>query len=189
MPAIFALAWCSSVEAEVISSTAISYFTVGGKTPPEIYRNILDRGPRVGGARALASIGTHATQDGTPKKSGGVCRLTRYVITLDFAIQRPRIANEQVLPQAERDLWQRMSIFIEAHESQHKQVWQSCAEDLDHRIADLSAPTCRALVRKAEGLWQEMLASCDARQRAFDDDQSLALMRQPFMRRALDAAQ
>lgn len=189
VPVTLALASCSGARAEIVSRTEISYFTVGGSTPAEIYRNILDSGPRVGGARALASIGTRATQDGALKESGGACRLKDYVITLEFAIKRPRIANEQVLPRAERALWEQMNGFIAEHEDQHKQVWQSCAEDLDRSIAALSAPTCGELGEKAEAMWQEMLASCDATQRSFDAEQSLALMRQPFMRHALEAMQ
>lgn len=186
--ALLALFSCARAEAEIVSRSEISYFTVGGRTPAEIYRNILDQGPRVDGARAIASIATRASQDAGFAESGGACRLKDYVITLDFTIQRPRIANEQVLPQAERAMWQRMNDFIATHEDQHKQVWQGCAANLDQRIASLSAPTCRELGAQAEALWQEMLATCDATQRSFDAEQSLALMRQPFMRRALDAA-
>lgn len=185
---LLALSLCSNADAEIVSHTEVSYFTVAGNTPAEIYHNILDRGPRVGGARALASIGTRATQDAELDQEDGSCKLRDYVITLEFSIQRPRIANEQVLPPADRAAWQQMNGFIEEHENQHKAVWQSCAADLDHRIAELTAPSCSELGTRAEALWQDMLAKCDETQRSFDLQQSLALMRQPFMLRALEAA-
>ena len=68
------------------------------------------------GERALASIGTLATQDGGLKQENGACRATDYVISLEFKILRPRIVNEQVLPVKERALWQQMNRFIAAHE-------------------------------------------------------------------------
>jgi len=186
---LLALALCSKANAEIVSRTEVSYFTVEGTTPAEIYHNILDHGPRVGGARALASIGTRATQDAGLDQAGGSCRLSGYVIKLEFIIQRPRIANEQILPPADRALWQQMNSFIEDHENQHKSVWQSCAADLDQRIAALKAPSCGELGTKAEALWQDMLTKCDETQRSFDTQQSLALMRQPFMLRALKSAE
>lgn len=188
-PALLVCMLAANAGAEVVSNTKVTYFVVEGATPVEIYRNILDRGPRVGGARALASIGTRTTQDGALRDEGGVCRVRDYVITLDFEIQRPRIGNEQVLPESDRAMWQQVSGFIAAHETQHRNVWQSCAADLDRRVATLEAPTCSDLGAKAEALWQEMLTSCDALQRSFDDEQARALMRQPFMRHALEAAE
>lgn len=178
----------SPADAKIVSHTSVTYFTVGGSTPAEIYHNILDQGPRVNGARALASIYTVTTQDGRLHEEGGVCRVTDYVITLEFEISRPRIANEQVLPPDERAMWQQMNGFIAAHENQHKAVWQGCAADLNHRIDVLRAPSCRELGQKAEALWQDMLTACDKTQRGFDEAQSRALVQQPFMLRALKSA-
>lgn len=188
LPAMLLLSFLAPVRAEIVSHAKVSYFTVEGSTPAEIYRNILDRGPLVNGSRALASITTQTTQDGDLDEQGGICRVTNYVITLDFTIQRPRIANEQVLPPADHALWQQMNTFIETHENQHKSVWSACAADLDAHIETLQAPTCEELGKNAEALWEDMLASCDKTQRHYDEEQSRALMKQPFMQRALQAA-
>lgn len=176
------------VNAEVVSHVDVAYFTVSGNTPAEIYRNMLDQGPLVNGARALASIGTRATQDGGVDEQGGMCRITNYVITLDFLIRRPRIANEQALPPEDRAMWQQMNEFIIAHEDQHKSVWMSCATDLDARITALKRPDCGELIREGEAMWESMLVSCDKIQLKFDDEQGRALMEQPFMLRAGQAA-
>ena len=188
VPALLLQAMISTASAKTVSHADVTYFTVGGRTPEEIYRNILDQGPRVNGVRALASINTRTTQDGGLHEEGGVCRVTDYVITLEFKIERPRISNEQILPPDERAMWHQMNDFIAAHENQHKAVWQACAADLDHRIETLSAPNWSELGQKAEALWQEMLDSCDKTQRSFDDAQSRALVKQPFMLRALKSA-
>lgn len=188
-PALLAWALCLPAEAKVTTHTNILYFNVEGRTLAEIYKAILDRGPRVSGARALASIGTRATQDGGLTQKDGSCRVTDYVISLEFDIQRPRIANEQVLPPEDRALWQRMNGFLAAHENQHKIVWEACAADLDQRIAVLAFPDCKELAARAEALWNDMLARCDKTQRSFDAAQSKALLEQPFMERALKSAQ
>lgn len=188
-PALLAFAFSAPALAEIVSSTDVSYFTVDGNTLAEIYRDILDRGPRVSGERALASIGTLATQDGGLTEENGSCRVTGYVISLTFKIRRPRIANEKVLPGEERAMWKQMNGFIAAHEDEHKAVWLACARDLDQKITALSAPTCAELLMAGEALWQQMLSACDAKQRSFDAQQSRTLMQQPFMLRALKAAE
>lgn len=187
-PALLVAASLSPARAEVFSSVDVSYFSVEGNTPAEIYHNILDRGPRVNGARALASISTRATEDADLHDDGGTCRMTDHVIRLDFRIQRPRIANENVLTSEDRAKWQQMNVFIAAHEDQHKKVWQGCAADLERRIDTLRTTTCDEFNRQANALWQEMLASCDKIQRSYDAEQSRALMLQPFMLRAMQAA-
>ena len=173
---------------EVVFSTEIVYFDVVGRTPAEIYRNILDRGPRVGGSKALASIGTRAIQDGGMAQDGDHCALTDYTISLQFVISRPRIVNEDVLSDADRASWRDMNAFIEAHENQHKDVWNVCAAELHDKMSALKPPTCAELAETADGMWRQMLADCDARQRSYDAEQSRQLMRQPFMQRAREGA-
>jgi len=187
-PALLAFAFCAPAQAKIVSSTDVSYFTVDGSTPAEIYHNILDRGPRVSGERALASISTLATQDGGLTEANGTCKVTDYVINLDFKIQRPRIANEQVLPDNERAMWQELNGFIATHEDQHKAVWLGCARELEQKIDALRAPSCGEVITAGEALWQEMLSACDKTQRSFDAEQSRTLMKQPFMLRALKVA-
>ena len=41
---------------DVVSSTKVIYFDVVGSTPAEIYRNILDRGPRIGGSTSMSAL-------------------------------------------------------------------------------------------------------------------------------------
>ena len=173
---------------EVVSSTEVVYFDVVGRTPAEIYRNIMDRGPRIGGNKALASIGTRTVQDGRIVQTGDHCAITDYTITLQFVIRRPRITNEDVLSGTDRALWRDMNAFIEFHENEHKEVWHACAVKLDKTISALKAPSCDEVAQTADGLWRKMLADCDAKQRSYDVEQARQLMRQPFMQRAREGA-
>lgn len=173
---------------EVVSSTEVVHFDVVGSTPAEIYRDILDRGPRIGGSKALASIGTRTVQDGRMAQTGDHCAITDYTITLQFVIRRPRIMNEEVLSNADRALWRDMNAFIEAHENEHKDVWHACAVMLDKKISALKAPSCDEVAQTADALWRKMLADCDAKQRSYDFEQARQLMQQPFMQRASEGA-
>lgn len=188
--AVALLAACigSSSQAAVVSNTQVSYYSVGGKTPGAIFRAILNRGPRVNGWQAIASIATRAIQDGGLDDSGGACRLKGYTIKLDFVITRPRIANPGVLSAQDRANWEQMNRFIIAHENQHKQNWLSCAAQLDKRLSPMTAPSCSALSAKGNAMWQQMLESCGRKQRGFDDVQARQLEALPFMKRARKAA-
>lgn len=185
---LLALGLCAPVHAAVVTKTQISYYSVGGNTPGAIFRAILSRGPRVSGSQAIASISTRAAQDAGLDDSGGTCRLKGYAVSLNFLITRPRISNPGVLSGQDRASWKQMNAFIIAHENQHKQTWMACAAQLDQRLSALTAPTCGQLSRKAETMWQQMLASCDRKQRAFDDIQARQLESLPFMRRARSGA-
>jgi predicted secreted Zn-dependent protease len=177
-----------SAQAEVVSSTRVSYYTVSGSTPGAIFQGILGRGPQISGADAIASIATRAVQDGGLKKSGGACRLSGYRVRLTFLITRPRIANPRVLKPDDLAKWNQVNSFIIAHENQHKQNWLACAAALDRHLTAMSAPNCGQLTAKGEFMWKQMLAACDKRQRAFDSVQSWQLQQLPFMRRARNGA-
>jgi len=174
--------------AATVSNTSISYFMVSGTTPAEIYRSIVRKGPRVDGDKAIASAKATATQDGRLMQSGGVCRVTDYRVKLNFTITRPRIRNEKVLPASDRALWKQFTGFVEAHENEHKQVWLSCAAELERKVKAISAPDCEKTAARANALWKKMLANCDARQKSFDAAQAEELLRQPFIQRALSGA-
>jgi len=164
-----------ATQAKVVSTTRISYYTVGGSTPGEIFRNILGRGPQIGGADAIASISTRAIQDGGLKDGGGSCRLTDYSVGLTFLITRPRLANPRVLAAGDRAKWNQLNSFIIAHENQHKQNWLACAAALDRHVTTMSASSCGQLSAKGGFMWKQMLVACDKRQRAFDSVQSWQL--------------
>lgn len=179
---------CGQAGAKVITDTQFSYYTADGTTPGAIFRALLKRGPRVGGAQAIASISTRAVQDGGLNENNGGCVVADYAIKLSFLIKRPRIANLGVLSADDRANWNQMNGFIIAHENQHKQIWLACAADLDRRIRSAKATSCRQLAGKAQAMWQRMLADCDRKQRSFDGVQARQLEALPFMKRARSGA-
>lgn len=174
--------------AATVASTNISYFTVNGTTPAEIYRSIVRKGPRVDGDRAIASAKATAIQDGKLTPDGNMCRVTDYRVKLVFTITRPRIKNEKVLPPRDRALWKQFTSFVEAHENEHKQVWLSCASELERKVKAIRASNCDKAAAQTNAMWKKMLANCDRKQKSFDAAQAEELIRQPFIQRALSGA-
>lgn len=185
-----ALFMCISTQAHstVVHNVNYNYFIVGGNTAAEIYRVILSRGPAVGGSKALASVATTASQSGRVGNVGGFCRAIDYKVNLNSLIKRPRIANEKALPPADLQLWRQFSVFIAAHEERHVQLWSSCAADLVRKVNTIRVPSCSEASAKVRSLWNQMLARCNKLHRSFDVADAKALMKQPFMRKAIRAA-
>ena len=186
--AILALAASAPASAAVVSTTSYGYFTVKGNTPGEIYRSMLNHGPKVNRRQSLASNAMSAVQDGQLKQSNGSCKVQGYTIKLRFVTTRPQIANEHVLPPADRRLWRQFYAFIRQHEDEHRQLWHNCAAALQRRITAIRAPSCGQTAAKANAMWKQMLATCDGKQHSFDSSQSAELEQQPFMRRVRSAA-
>lgn len=174
----------SAATGEVVARVNSSYFTVSGNSPAEIYRSMLSQSRSVQGVRTLASISTTARQSGDLRMSGGSCVARNYVITLDIVVRTPRLASGNSLSAAENRDWQRLLAFIKSHESEHRQIWQSCASALDQKVTDVREPTCEKASARVSAMWKQMISSCDKKQRSFDAAQSRALMQLPFVVKA-----
>lgn len=171
--------------AATVPNIKYSYYTVSGRTPAEIYRAILKRGPTVEGNKALASTSAVAEQDGDLTESPSSCLISDYRLKLSFTVRLPRIQNEAVLPPADRQLWRQFSAFLKQHELRHTQLWLSCAADLERQVTGLKARTCKEASRRAAATWKKSLARCDRLQEAFDAEQRTELLNQPFMRKVM----
>lgn len=182
--AAVAVSLCGGASAGTSHSTSYSYYPVNGRTPADIYRAILSRGPEVNGAKALASTSATTRQNGRLVQ-GPTCQVVDYGLDLNFVIRLPRLRNEAVLPRAERRLWRQFSAFLRAHEEHHRELWLGCAAEMDRKVRALKVKSCKQASKRVNELWQRMLTSCGKKQTAFDEDERKTLMQQPFMRAAV----
>ncbi|MCA3556231.1 DUF922 domain-containing protein [Aestuariivirga sp.] len=166
-------------------STDFTTYAVSGRTPAEIYRSILVRGPTVGGVRAIASTSARGVQSYSMLQDGPACRVTGHRISFRFRVQLPRPSKLKALRPKDRALWQQFSGFLKAHELQHIDLWLGCAAELDRTVTSIRAPNCKATARKVENLWRSMQARCDKLQARFDREQRGELLAQPFMQRVM----
>jgi predicted secreted Zn-dependent protease len=171
--------------ADTQHSVAYTSYAVNGRTPAEIYRSILSRGPTVAGQKAIAATEARGVQKYTMAQDSRSCRITGHQLTFRFTVQLPRPASLSAMRPKDRQLWQQFSVFLKAHELQHTKLWLGCAAELDRSVMAIRASNCKDTARKADSLWRTMKASCDKLQGSFDRQQRGELLAQPFMQQVM----
>jgi predicted secreted Zn-dependent protease len=176
---------CLPAHAETVQTTQYSSYTVSGRTPAEIYRAILKRGPSVDGGRAIAATTAQAVQSHTLQQGLTSCQVTQFRLSFRFNVELPRLVSSSGLTPQDRYLWQQFTGFLKAHELQHTRLWLRCGRELERRVMALRAPNCEEVQRRADATWQRMKPACDKQQSNFDKEQRSELMSQPFMQRVM----
>lgn len=171
--------------AETVQTTEYSSYPVTGRTPAEIYRAILKRGPIVDGGRAIAATTAQAVQSHTMEQGPSSCRVTQFQLSFRFNVQLPKLANSAGLSPQDRYLWQQFGVFLKSHELQHTRLWLRCGQELERRVMALRARSCEEIQRQADATWQRMKPRCDKQQSNFDRQQRGELQSQPFMQRVM----
>lgn len=166
-------------------SVEYTYYAVNGRTPAEIYRSILARGPTVAGEKAIAATAAKGIQNYSMAQDSAVCRVTEHRLNFHFTVQLPRPANLSAMRPQDQALWKQFAVFLKAHELQHTKLWLGCAAELDRSVMALRTPNCKTTARRAESLWKTMKTSCDKLQASFDREQRGELLSQPFMQRVM----
>lgn len=180
------LVWnCLPARAETVHTTLYSSYSVSGQTPVEIYRAILNRGPKVYGNRAIAATTAQAVQSHVMQQDAASCRVTQFQLSFRFDIKLPQLVDSSGLSPQNRYLWQQFTLFLKAHELQHTQLWLRCGRELEKRVMALRAVSCEEVQRRADATWQRMKPGCDKQQLNFDMQQRDVLMAQPFMQRVM----
>ena len=181
LAALLLMAASLPAEAATVQSTQFSTYPVTGRTPAEIYRAILKRGPTVGGNKAIAATTSEAVQKHLLAQGASSCRVSEFRLNFRFNVQLPRHTNPSVLSSSDRYLWQQFTGFLKVHELQHTKLWLHCGALLERRVLAIRAPTCDAVERRAEAIWRRLKPSCDQKQVNFDSQQRDELLSHPFM--------
>jgi predicted secreted Zn-dependent protease len=166
-------------------SIQYSYYPVIGGSPAEIYRGILDRGPRVNGEQAIAATNSDVIQNYNLVQGKSACQVTDYQLTLHFKVILPQLTGTKTISPSDTFLWQQFTVFLRAHELRHTKLWLGCAADLQRKVEAISALNCKDAEQQAQALWRSMKASCDKLQTSFDREQRSELAAQPFMQRVI----
>jgi predicted secreted Zn-dependent protease len=167
-------------EAKPAHSTKYTYYTVGGNSAESIYKAMLNKGPRVNGAKAYAATTATTRQDGKLMQSKS-CRIEDYQLRLDFVIKLPRIRNEKALASADRERWNQFSAFLKKHEETHRSIWLECAAEMERKVRAIKAKSCDEADANAERLWEQTRAACSKKHDAFDLAEQKKLMKHPFV--------
>ena len=171
--------------AETVHTTQYGSYPVSGRSPSEIYRVILRRGPSVDGTRAIAATTAQAVQSHTLEQGPSSCQVTQFRLAFRFNVELPRLVSSSGLPPQDRYLWQQFSGFLKAHELQHTRLWLRCGKELERRVMAIRAPSCEEVQQMADATWRRMKPGCDRQQANFDKAQRAELMSQPFMQQVM----
>lgn len=183
--ALLLVAACLPAAAETVHTTQYSSYPVSGRTPAEIYRVILKRGPRIDGTKAIAATTAQVVQSHLLSQGSLSCRISQFKLAFQFDVKLPRLENAAALSSRDRLLWQKFSGFLKAHELRHTSLWLRCGKELERRVKTIRAANCDEAQREADATWRRLKPSCDRQQTAFDKQQRAELMSQPFMQRVI----
>ena len=172
--------YSQAAEAKLVQTTRYTYYPISGKTATQIYDSMIRSGPHVNGSKAYAATSATTTQEAMIME-GKSCSIKNYKLKIDFLVKLPKLRNDGALPPLDRKRWRQFETFVKAHEERHRQIWLGCAQTLEGKLSTLSAPTCAAVERRAEKLWNDMRTSCTRKHDAFDAAEQKKLSKHPFV--------
>lgn len=168
-------------EAKPPISTKYSYYSIAGNSAPEIYRAMVQRGPRVEGVKAYATTTAVSSQSGRLLQ-GQNCSLEGYSVNIDFTIKLPRLKNETALRGPAQSQWRSFSAFLKAHEEQHRAIWMGCRTEMQSKVASLQVKSCSDLNAQTARLWQQVSQACSKKHERLDANDQAKLLRHPFVK-------
>jgi predicted secreted Zn-dependent protease len=161
--------------------TRYQYFTVSGIDASALHRSLVQRGPTVNGDKAYAATEVAGGQDGSLAAGPSGCRIQNYRMKLDFTMRLPKLRSGVALSPAVRSRWRSFESFVRRHEAVHRDIWISCAANVEQAVRAINARSCEAAQALATGILNQMWRQCAKKHDAFDAAQRHPLMRQPFI--------
>ena len=178
---------CESVPAQPHQATKYSYYAIQGDSPASIYATMIKRGPRVGGVKAYAktlAVSTPSVQI----LQGKTCKLQSFSLNFNFDITLPKLQNENAITGRTKTEWRNFARFLKTHEETHRKIWLAYGSALEAKVRNIKAGSCAELASRIIYLRQQMAASCNREQEAFDAAQQHVLLQQPFVKLVLSQA-
>ena len=146
-------------------------YAIEGRTGPELYRSIGERGPRSGKSRARAIAHTNYVLrwDRTFDHSNNACTVVSATprLTITYTMPEP----EQKLASPVRENWAAFYAGILKHEKTHGETAKEITREIVRRTVGLSAPDdpqCRRIRKLLAKEITAMVAVQHARDREFD---------------------
>ncbi len=185
LPSLFVfLVFGQFAEAKVSQSTSYNYFKVQGQTSREIFNSLLKHAKGPSGHDAYATTITRISQK-TDFTVGKNCGLKNYRISASFKITLPKLAGAGSASAATKQNWNGFAGKLKRHEEHHRDLWVACVRSFESKVRNLQAQSCGVLGSQYKKLWMAMEKSCTAQNDAFDRQEQLNFMSQPFIQTAL----
>lgn len=113
-------------------------YAVAGKSGPELYASIGERGPKAGIGRAIAYTDFKLTWQRKYEPKDGACTLVSARPKLIITYRLPKPAEK--LPAATDRLWEKFSAGVRAHEKVHGEFIVDMVKAIEAATVGLSVP-------------------------------------------------
>ncbi|WEX74246.1 DUF922 domain-containing protein [Sinorhizobium numidicum] len=137
----------AAAEAEWHAVEKVQTYSIAGKSGPELYTSIGERGPKVGGlARAIAHTSFKLTWSRKYEAQGDACVLVSALPKLAITYTLPQPAKQ--LPASTREHWQAFIAGVHKHERVHGDFIKDMVQKIEAATVGLTVsadPQCRKI--------------------------------------------
>ena len=170
------------------SDTTYKHYGVNGKDALDILLAINQRGPKLHGNSAIATIAIDVDVDGKFVPQGNYCAVSGFKMRPKFVITLPKLKNETSLDGKTRNAWKLFYEKSKWHEEEHRRIWLDCIDKTERQLRPLRAKSCDALADRFAELYKASYDLCEKRHRLFDAKEEKRLEREPLVASALGQA-
>jgi len=174
----------TSVRSEIPQKTIERKYPVRGKTAAEVAAYMRDRPFPGDNGPAIANIRARYSFDFKTKTDEASCRADRFRLRVEFTMTLPHATQESSFDRKTKRSWQSLQQFVRRHEGVHRNIYLSCARQMEREVKKLRPKACRSLDREIGRIVREMKQACEAKQRAFDRRELRRLTNHGFFKQA-----
>jgi predicted secreted Zn-dependent protease len=128
----------TAAHAEWQAVETVKPYTISGKSGPELYASIGERGPKASIGRAIAYTDFKLTWQRKYEPQNGACTLVSARPKLIITYKLPKPAEK--LPAATNELWEKFSAGVSAHEKVHGEFIVDMVKAIEAATVGLSVP-------------------------------------------------
>jgi predicted secreted Zn-dependent protease len=171
------------VSAAVTSDTQYRTYSIGGTTEKTIVRYMRQHPYKGDHGDAYANLKHRYRLKLATSDNHGQCKVDRLDLDIDFMMTLPRSANPERLTGSARSAFNAFASFAKRHEEHHRASFIECGKAFAAKARQMEAGQCAALSSDIRALLRKAERDCEAKQRAFDRQQSRAVQGLTLFRR------
>jgi predicted secreted Zn-dependent protease len=169
--------------AAVTTDTHYRYYSIGGTTEKTIVRYMRQHPYRGDHGDAYANLKHRYNLKLRTSDNRGQCKVDSLDLDIDFVMTLPRSANPERLTGSARSSFNAFASFAKRHEEHHRASFVECGKAFVARARLMKAGQCYALSSDIRALLRKTERDCEAKQRAFDRQQTRAVQGLTLFRR------
>jgi len=150
----------------------VEAYAISGRTGPELYASIGEKGPKIGMVRVIAYTDFKLTWTRDYQPRDGSCTLASAKPKLTITYRLPKPSGK--LSEASRPLWEKFSAGVRAHEKVHGEIIVELVEAIEAESIGLTVaddPKCQKIRKQLTKRLAVLSATQRARSRDFDRDE------------------